>query len=440
MDDLVSKASTTAIKAHAQHDQRRKYSLEPYAVHLRKVAALVASVTSDPEMLAAAWLHDTVEDTDITLADLEQQFGSAVAQLVGELTDVSGPADGNRAIRKSIDRARLAKASPQAKTIKLADLIDNGEDLCAHDPEFAKVYLVEMASLLEVLTDGDPILYKQAMAVLRNGARALGLSFHVAADPPSAQSDQEHNVFPLNRMAQLFQQTFSARNITRALPSVDHLRAEQVLAIMERHHLPVVGIREDGVVRGYVTREHPLARRGFLPEQVLADSASFAEVILTLSRHEICFVRLLDSVAGVIVKDDIQHPYMRMWLFGIITMLEMETEPMIERLWPDDAWKSLVSPGRLAKAETMFAERVRRNQHSTLLACLQFSDKMQMLVENEGVFRTLGIPSKKAARTICKELESLRNNLAHAQDIVTHDFAQVARIAQRIQSVRNDLT
>jgi hypothetical protein len=440
MDDLVSKARSSAIKAHAHLDHRRKYSLEPYATHLQEVAGLVASVTNDPEMVAAAWLHDTVEDTGTTLADLEQQFGSAVAQLVGELTDVSGPADGNRAIRKSIDRARLAKASPQAKTIKLADLIDNGQDLCAHDPEFAKVYLVEMASLLEVLTDGDSILFNQAMAVLRNGAAALGLSFHVAIDSSLSRSGQEHDIFPLSRMARLFQQTFTARNITRALPSVDHPQAEQVLAIMERHHLPVVGVREAGVIRGYVTREDPLRHHDFLPGQILADSASFSEVILTLSQHDLCFVRLLDSVAGIIVKNDIQHPYMRMWLFGIITMLEMEIGPMIERLWPHDAWKSLISPGRLAKAETMLEERARRNQQSTLLACLQFSDKMQMLVENEQIFHLFGFPSKKAARTICKEMESLRNNLAHAQDIVTHDFAQVARIAQRIESVRNDLT
>ena len=437
MDALVNKARTCAIKAHAHLDHRRKYSLEPYASHLQKVADLVASVTDDPEMIAAAWLHDTVEDTATTLADLEQQVGSAVAHLVGELTDVSKPADGNRAIRKSIDRARLAKASPQAKTIKLADLIDNGQDLCAHDPEFAKVYLVEMASLLEVLTDGDPLLFKQAMTVLHSGAKALNLSFHVATDAPPSRSDQEHGIFSLNRMAQLFQQTFTARNITRALPSVDQPRAEQVLAIMEHHHLPVVGIREDGSVCGYVTREHPLDRREFLPGQILADSASFSEVILTLSQHDVCFVRLLDSITGVIVKNDIQHPYMRMWLFGIITMLEMETEPMIERLWPDDAWKALISPGRLAKAEALLEERARRNQQSTLLACLQFSDKMQMLVENEQVFQMFGFSSKKAARTICKELESLRNNLAHAQDIVTHDFSQVARIAQRIESFRS---
>jgi len=65
----------------------------------------------------------------------------------------------------------------------------------------------------------------------------------------------------------------------------------------------------------------------------------------------------------------------------------------------------------------------------------RFSD--YFLIENEKFFKTFGFPSKKAARKICKDLESLRNNLANAEDIVTHDFSQVARIAQRIESVRS---
>ena len=129
---------------------------------------------------------------------------------------------------------------------------------------------------------------------------------------------------------------------------------------------------------------------------------------------------------------------MRMWLFGITTMLEMETGPMIERLWPNGEWQSMVSDGRLGKAQSLLEERERRNQPSTLLACLQFADKLQILLENETLFHQFGFPSKKAARNICKAIELLRNNLAYAQDIVSHDFAQVARIAQRIDSLRND--
>ncbi len=309
MHDLVDKARQFAIKAHGRLDHRRKYSSEPYPVHLQAVAELVASVGADPEVIAAAWLHDTIEDTPTTKAELDERFGPAVARLVGELTDVSQPANGNRAIRKFIDRGHLAKASPRAKTIKLADLVHNCQDICSHDPEFAKVYLTEMASLLEVLREGDATLYSRAMAVLQENAATLRLPLHIAGERPENTPPGDGSLFPLRRVAEQFRQTFIARQIARALPSVDCPQEETVRAIMKHHRLPVVGVREQGEVRSYVTGEAPLHIRPILPEQTVADRASFAEVILVLGTFDCCFVTLFDTIVGVIVKADIQHPY-----------------------------------------------------------------------------------------------------------------------------------
>ena len=154
--ELVERAREYAINAHKRIDHRRKYTQHPYSVHLGTVAKLVSSVTDDPEIIAAAWLHDVVEDTPATLYDIEVEFGKGVAALVEDLTDVSKPSDGNRAIRKAIDRQHLAQASPNAKTVKLADLIDNCQDICKNDKRFARVFLEEMDPLLNVLQEGDP--------------------------------------------------------------------------------------------------------------------------------------------------------------------------------------------------------------------------------------------------------------------------------------------
>ena len=109
-------------------------------------------------MLAAAWLHDVVEDTPVTLQDIEFTFGSEVAELVENLTDVSQPQDGVRRVRKEKDRQHLAKTKPEAKTIKLADLIDNTRSIAEHDQKFAKIYLAEKRLLLEVLKEGNQTL------------------------------------------------------------------------------------------------------------------------------------------------------------------------------------------------------------------------------------------------------------------------------------------
>ena len=161
--DIVRKAQVYAMAAHAAVGQKRKYTGEPYIVHPAEVASIVARVPgATPDMVAAAWLHDVIEDTGCTFTDVHMAFGIDIATLVGWLTDVSKPTDGNRATRKAIDRAHSADAPAEAQTIKLADLISNSRSIVQHDPEFAKVYLEEKRLLLEVLTRGDAGLHAEA--------------------------------------------------------------------------------------------------------------------------------------------------------------------------------------------------------------------------------------------------------------------------------------
>lgn len=162
----VERARVFATAAHAAVGQKRKYTFEPYIVHPTEVASIVASVPHTNEMLAAAYLHDTVEDTGVSIVDIQVEFGNEVASLVGWLTDVSKPEDGNRAVRKAIDREHTAMAPAAAQTVKLADLISNSRNIMAHDPAFAKVYLEEKRMLLEVLTRGDATLMAEARRIV----------------------------------------------------------------------------------------------------------------------------------------------------------------------------------------------------------------------------------------------------------------------------------
>lgn len=176
--NLVQRADAFAEKAHDDVKQVRKYTGEPYINHPREVRAILkkyASGAISPEQEAAALLHDTVEDTNVTAADVEQEFGSDVAKLVSWLTDVSQLSDGNRKIRKNIDLQHSAAAPAEAQSIKLADLISNSISIVQHDQNFAKVYLREKAALMQVLKQGDPGLYAEAERVLKAGAEQLGI-------------------------------------------------------------------------------------------------------------------------------------------------------------------------------------------------------------------------------------------------------------------------
>lgn len=168
MNTVQALYSACGFATAAHHSQRRKYTLEPYAAHSLAVMEIVGQYfPTDFEVLQAAVLHDVIEDTPITMNYLAGVFGSRVAKLVEEVTDISKPTDGNRAERKAIDRAHLALSSPEGASIKLADLIDNTSSIVKYDPGFAKIYLPEKAALLEVLKHGNTELWKRAAMTLQ---------------------------------------------------------------------------------------------------------------------------------------------------------------------------------------------------------------------------------------------------------------------------------
>lgn len=172
--DIVERAKMFAIGAHNAIKQKRKYTGEQYWVHTNEVAQILDRTEGATfEMIAAAHLHDTVEDTGVTIEDIRYHFGEEVAELVGWLTDVSKPEDGNRAARKAIDRAHSGASSAAAQTIKVADLISNSRTIVEHDVDFAKVYLKEKRQLLDVLTKADTSLRAMAYRILEESEIAI---------------------------------------------------------------------------------------------------------------------------------------------------------------------------------------------------------------------------------------------------------------------------
>jgi hypothetical protein len=436
--DLVHRAQDFATNAHKRIDHRRKYTKQVYSVHLATVAKIVASVTDDEEMIAAAWLHDVVEDTPATLYDIETNFGLGVAELVENLTDISKPSDGNRQQRKEIDRRHIADASPRAKTIKLADLIDNCRDICKHDPRFAATFLKEMNAMLAVLTDGDPALFKQARnAHDRCQHKIANRSESIRTEP---QSSITRGVSANPHLIRLFTEAFTAQDIADPVRSFDtSASCEHVVSVMEEHDLEVVCLREQGVIIGYARREDLNAgacgehAREFREGQIIPGESSLSDVIHVLTLQQFGFISVLGDVAGYVSRSDINKPVVRMWLFGIITFIEMELMRLIEEFFPDESWIPAITEERVERARTMQEERKRRGQHCSLLDCLQLSDKGRILISNEQAFAYVGFDSRRTAKKVIREVESLRNNLAHAQDIVTYDWAQIVRFTHRLE-------
>ena len=130
---LVSSAADLAARRH-NGMARKGRGNEPYINHLAEVANILAEVTdgADAELVAAGWLHDTIEDTDTTRDELAQKFGERVAALVVEVTDDMSLPKAERRQRQIEDAPHK---SPGAKLIKIADKISNIRVRIFFEPE-----------------------------------------------------------------------------------------------------------------------------------------------------------------------------------------------------------------------------------------------------------------------------------------------------------------
>lgn len=135
MSNLIVRAANLAARSHA--DQRRKGDGDiPYVNHCTAVACLVAEVTDNEDVLAAALLHDVVEDSDVTVDDLIAQFGPRVAEIVDTVTDSAAVTALSLADRKAAQADKMRNASREAKLVKIADQTSNLTDIVAMPPDW----------------------------------------------------------------------------------------------------------------------------------------------------------------------------------------------------------------------------------------------------------------------------------------------------------------
>jgi len=123
---LLDRAIEFAVRAHAGTERRGKGF--PYIVHPMEAMAIVATMTPDQEVLAAAALHDVVEDTDVTVEEIRAAFGDRVASLVACESDIvlaELSEEASWPVRKQAAIDRLAAASHDAKVVALGDKLSN---------------------------------------------------------------------------------------------------------------------------------------------------------------------------------------------------------------------------------------------------------------------------------------------------------------------------
>jgi hypothetical protein len=244
----------------------------------------------------------------------------------------------------------------------------------------------------------------------------------------------KHLKSSLKDLREIFERSIIIREIAEPLSSFDvNSSVDNVKQFMSTKDYDVIGVREDGLICGY-------ARKSELSEGKIGDylihfgenekfpeTTSLIKVLKLFRDLDRIFVLFLEQVGGIVTRGDLQKAPVRMWLFGLISLIEMQLLRIIRESYPEEEWKDLINQHRLNNANKILSERQSNNTAIDLADCLQFCDKRDIVLKSNEIGEKLGFNNK--SEFFLKGLEELRNNLCHAQDIITGNWPNIIDLA-----------
>lgn len=230
-------------------------------------------------------------------------------------------------------------------------------------------------------------------------------------------------------------------HLAEPLVSFDEEReASAIHEYLKNRDFDVAGIRRGGLVVGYVRRQDLVAGalrehvKEFEAADVVDETSPPLAVLERLVERPHVLVSIVDEVAGIITKGDLRKAPVQMWLFSLITLVEMHMLRLIRLKYPGGEWQALLKPQRLECARRRLDERCRKNEAIDLADCLQFADKRSVLEQSPELLAILQI-SRASCKREFERLGRLRNDIAHAQDSLANGWAPVLCLAKFSEDV-----
>ena len=247
-------------------------------------------------------------------------------------------------------------------------------------------------------------------------------------------------------LRRLFENSITIEYVAESLKAFPaQTEATEVLGWMEERDFDVVGIETEGIISGYVERVS--LREGnsgkcshyqqvFHPKELIAISTPLIKLLPLLQHNPRLFVLDCNEVSGIITHGDLQKAPVRMLLFSLVTLLEMNLLRLVRNYYAQDSWQQALKPERLQAAQKLWRESQARNEATELLDYLQFGDKRDLVLQHPELFEQLGLKSRRFAERFFKNAEQLRNRLAHAQDLVNgSSWTELISLAEEMEQL-----
>jgi hypothetical protein len=243
----------------------------------------------------------------------------------------------------------------------------------------------------------------------------------------------------------IFERSITVGDIAEPVASFDcRDDAQMVKTFMREQDYDYIAVRSHGHIVRYAEgdklRPGSLAEwsKQFETERLLSDRTSLLKALRRMRNINPLFVSAHDKVWGIVTRGDLQKFPFRMWLFGVLSMVEMHMLRLIRESFSNNQWQNGFNERRLNKAKELFDLRTRRNEEIDLDDCLEWCDKVAIVFRSERVRQSLGFQSKRDAERRLARMEELRNSLAHAQDLLTGNWPRLIDVtedAERLLSI-----
>jgi len=153
-------------------------------------------------------------------------------------------------------------------------------------------------------------------------------------------------------------------------------------------------------------------------DYVISESTPLSELFKILKTKNSVFVLNGDEINGIVTRADINKPVVRIYLFGVISLFEMNLNYWIKAFYGNNEWQGCIKENRIEAANKILKERKGDNLDLELLECLQFCDKREILRKSNGFLEKFKFDSKAKFERLLKNVEKIRNELAHSQNSI----------------------
>lgn len=243
-------------------------------------------------------------------------------------------------------------------------------------------------------------------------------------------------------LRRLFDDRVTARYVAEPLVALDGMTdASTARDLMDQRGFDIIGVRQLGVVEGFADRMDlnagSLAQhmRPFEERQLVDESVSVIDILLRLKEIPSVCVEVMGQVSAIITRGDLQKAPVRMWLFALISLLEMHLLRLLRSRYEDEDWADLLPTRKLNSIKYEFNQRRKRNEEIDLADCTVFTDKVLALSKTEPLRTALGLESEDSVMPAFQDIIQLRNDLAHGHDIVRNGADHLARIATQTEEL-----